>query len=341
MSARYAKSEARLTTREAAVHETDVRTRHEGLARMHNLLGRVEQLAAKPDVSLKAANRALRDVRAALSAIPLLPTKADHEDVAKRLKAVVETLTPKVSELREADEWQKWANLTIQEQLCVRMEALNAIDDPEAIAREVRELQQHWRAAADVPRDKADALWRRFKSAHDVVWTRCETHFAAQAQVRAENLAKKIALCEQAESMAESTAWIQTADAIKNLQAEWKAIGPVSRGREKAIWDRFRTACDRFFTRRHDDLVQRKGVWAENLAKKTRSVRAPRRSPSPPSGTVRRPKSSASSLNGKPSVQSRKAARKPSGSDSGRRAIDFRAVRTATRSGARRTCGRA
>ncbi len=268
VAARYADGESRLAAREAAAHEAEVRARREGLARMHNLLGRVEQLAAKPDVSLKAADRALRDIRAALSAIPPLPNKADHDDVLTRLKAMVETLTPKVNELRETDEWQKWANVTIQEQLCAKMEALNALEDPEAIAREVRELQQQWRAAADVPRDKADTLWRRFKSAHDVVWTRCETHFAEQAQVRAENLAKKILLCEQAESMAESTAWIQTADAIKKLQAEWKTIGPVSRGREKAIWDRFRTACDRFFTRRHDDLVQRKGIWAENLAKK-------------------------------------------------------------------------
>jgi len=268
ITARYASAETRLAAREAAAHEADLRARREGLARMHNLLGRVEQLAAKPDVSLKAADRALRDVRAALSAIPPLPNKADHDDVLTRLKAMIDALTPKVNELREVDEWQKWANVTIQEQLCAKMEALSALEDPEAIAREVRELQQHWRAAADVPRDKADALWRRFKAAHDVVWTRCETHFAEQAQVRAENLAKKIALCEQAESMAESTAWIQTADTIKKLQADWKTIGPVSRGREKAIWDRFRTACDRFFTRRHDDLVQRKGIWAENLAKK-------------------------------------------------------------------------
>jgi hypothetical protein len=42
----------------------------------------------------------------------------------------------------------------------------------------------------------------------------------------------------------------------------------VSRGKEKAIWDRFRSACDRFFTRRHEDLAHRKVVWAENLAKK-------------------------------------------------------------------------
>ena len=120
----------------------------------------------------------------------------------------------------------------------------------------------------DVPRAQSESLWRRFKTAHDRVWPRCEAHFAAQAQVRAENLAKKIALCERAEALAESTNWIQTADEIKKLQAEWKTIGPVTRGQEKAIWERFRAACDRFFTRRHADLAERKTVWAENLAKK-------------------------------------------------------------------------
>jgi hypothetical protein len=268
VAARFAEADARFTARDTEALEADARGRREGLARMHNLLGRVEQLSARPDMSLKAADRALRDVRAALSAVPQLPSKADYDDVMGRLKAVQAVLTPKVTELREADEWQKWANVTIQEQLCAKMEALGALEDAEVIAREVRELQQQWRQAADVPRDKADGLWRRFKAAHDALWARCESHFAAEAQARAENLAKKVALCEQAEVLSESTDWLHTADAIKKLQSDWKEIGPVSRGREKAIWDRFRTACDRFFTRRHDDLAQRKTVWSENLAKK-------------------------------------------------------------------------
>lgn len=265
---RFTEADATITAREAAAQDADVRTRREGLARMHNLLGRAEQLSAKPDITLKAADRVLRDVRAALAGIPPMPSRADYDDVHSRLKAVQDALAPKVHELREADEWQKWANVTIQEQLCVKMEALGAVDDVEAIAREVRELQQQWRAAADVPRDKADALWRRFKLAHDTAWAKCEAHFAVEARTRAENLSKKIALCEQAEALKDSMSWVQTAEAIKRLQGEWKDIGPVSRGREKAIWDRFRTACDAFFTRRNADLAQRKGVWAENLAKK-------------------------------------------------------------------------
>jgi hypothetical protein len=175
---------------------------------------------------------------------------------------------PRVQELRESNEWQQWANVTVQEQLCARMEALASVEDPERIATEVKTLQQEWRKAANVPLAKADALWRRFKTAHDVVWPRCEAHFRDQAELRADHLARKLALCENAEALAGSSNWIQAADEIKRLQAEWKTIGAVARSQEKAVWERFHTACNKFFTRRHDDLVQRKAVWAENLAKK-------------------------------------------------------------------------
>ena len=33
-------------------------------------------------------------------------------------------------------------------------------------------------------------------------------------------------------------------------------------------WERFRAACDRFFTRRNADLAERKETWAANLAAK-------------------------------------------------------------------------
>jgi hypothetical protein len=65
-----------------------------------------------------------------------------------------------------------------------------------------------------------------------------------------------------------SSDWVKTASAIQALQAEWKTVGPVSRGSEKAVWERFRAACDAFFTRRHEDLKKRKDEWSSNLARK-------------------------------------------------------------------------
>jgi hypothetical protein len=254
--------------RRRQAEEAEARTRREGLSRMNQLIGRVEALMGKEDLSLKAADRALRDVREALADVPPLPSRKEYEEVVRRLKTAQGALTPKVQDLREVSEWQRWANVGIQEQLCEKMEALRSEADPEAIARRIHDLQQQWRLAADVPRPQGEALWRRFKTAHDELWVRCEAHFAAQAEQRAENLTKKLALCERVEALTDSSNWIQTAEEIKGLQAQWKAIGPVTRGQEKAIWERFRAACDRFFTRRQDDLVKRKAMWAENFGRK-------------------------------------------------------------------------
>jgi hypothetical protein len=158
----------------------------------------------------------------------------------------------------------------VQEELCTKMEALVPLADadPDKAANEMRTLQERWKPVAAAPRSQAEALWTRFKTAQEQVYEKCKDFFAQQAAERVENLKTKEALCARAESMADSTDWVKTAEAMKGLQAEWKSIGPVTRGNEKAVWERFRAACDTFFTRRQDDLKQRKQDWSENLKRK-------------------------------------------------------------------------
>ena len=268
IAGRYRSVAGRLAARESEAREQQARVRRDALARLDRLLGRVEPLLVNADLTIQAGERALGEVRAALAELPMLPSKAEHDDITRRLKNAQSVLTPRLQELRDLAGWQRWANVGIQQQLCEQMEALRQVEDPEKVAHQVHELQQQWRQAADVAPPQREALWRRFKAAHDEVWARVEAHVAAQAQAREANLASKVALCERAEALADSTDWVRTADQVKQLQAEWKTVGPVVRGREKVIWDRFRVACDRFFTRRQTDLVERKKTWAENLAKK-------------------------------------------------------------------------
>nr|MBA3270775.1 DUF349 domain-containing protein [Acidobacteriota bacterium] len=140
--------------------------------------------------------------------------------------------------------------------------------DAEKSATEMRALQEKWKSVAAAPRSQAETLWTRFKTAQDQVYDKCKDFFAQQAAERQENLNKKEALIARAEALTDSTDWVRTADAIKELQAEWKTIGPVTRGHEKSVWERFRAACDRFFTRRQEDLKERKHEWSDNLTKK-------------------------------------------------------------------------
>jgi hypothetical protein len=265
---RWTRAEERWTARETADREARQRDREGALASAIRAAEALERLATIPEATLKTMDRSLREARHAQEHLEGLPASPERDAARERLEKAQADIAPRAQELRHADEWQRWANAGVQEQLIARMEALVAVEDPSAAARQMRELQMEWKKVASGPREQGQALWHRFKAAQDVVRSRTDAWFNEQAQHRTEHLQRKLALCEKAETLADSTDWITTADAIKALQAEWKTIGPGPRREEQAAWERFRSACDRFFTRRHADLVERKQAWAQNLARK-------------------------------------------------------------------------
>jgi hypothetical protein len=118
-----------------------------------------------------------------------------------------------------------------------------------ATAETLKQLQTQWAAAGPAPRDQVTELARRFRTACDTFFTRRKTDLASLKQSWSENAAKKEALCVQAEVLAESVDWQVALTAIKQLQADWKAVGPVRRNRAEVLWKRFRAACDKFFER--------------------------------------------------------------------------------------------
>lgn len=270
LSVRVDAATAAFDLREDEVRAGRQKQQEENLQRLQAAVQALEARAAAESLSLKDADAIIKDVKLAVGTMGPLPTPQDREDLSVRLQAVRAAVQPRLEELRNAEEWKRWANVQVQEDLCTRMEALIAIADgePEKAATEMRALQDKWKPVAAAPRSQGEALWNRFKSAQGAVYEKCKDFFAQQAAERQEALKTKEALCEKAEALAESTDWARTADAMKALQAEWKAVGPVTRGREKAVWERFRKACDTFFTRRQADLKQRKQDWGTNLSRK-------------------------------------------------------------------------
>jgi hypothetical protein len=270
LRARYDAAAKTLEGYEQTFRDAKGQQQVDNLNRLQALVQKFEQRAAAEGLTLKQTDQLIKDVKLAIGTMGPLPTKQDREDLMVRLQAVRTALTPRIQELREAEEWKRWANVQVQEELCARMEALIPVADadPEKASNEMRTLQERWKPVAAAPRSQAEALWTRFKTAQEQVYEKCKDFFAQQAAERSENLKKKEALCLRAESMADSTDWVKTAEAMKGLQAEWKTLGPVTRGNEKAVWERFRAACDKFFTRRQEDLKQRKQDWSENLKRK-------------------------------------------------------------------------
>jgi hypothetical protein len=270
LTSRYDIAAQAIDVKEQTLREAKTGEQHKNLQRLQALVADLEARAAAESLTLKAADGLMKEVKLAIGTMGPLPTKQDRDDLTVRLQAARTSMAPRIQEMREAEEWKRWANVQVQEELCTKMEALIVVaeTDPEKAANEMRQLQEKWKPVAAAPRSQATALWTRFKTAQDAVYEKCKDFFAQQNADRAENLKKKTALAERAEALQDSSDWVKTADAIKQLQAEWKEIGPVTRGHERASWERFRAACDRFFTRRQEDLKQRKHDWTENLRKK-------------------------------------------------------------------------
>jgi len=267
-AARVKRIETQIDERESALREARTRQQHENLVRLQHLSEQLEKIAQSERLTLRDAERVLREARAALDAPGPLPSRQDQQLMVARLKSVQSLVFPRVQDLREADEWERWANAGVQESLIRRLEALREEADPTNVARQLRQIHDEWHKVRTVPREKGRDLWQRYRTIESEIRDRCESFFEHVATERGENLKAKEALCEQVEGLAESTDWIRTAETIKGLQAQWKTLGPVTPGHEKAIWERFRAACDRFFTRRKQDLTERKTVWTASLQKK-------------------------------------------------------------------------
>jgi hypothetical protein len=190
--------------------------------------------------------------------------------------------------LKAGSEAERSANLAKKEALCVRIEALlstlapageGAAAEPvaekpgrvdwKAVSEGLKALQAEWKAVGLVPsREQGEALWQRFKAAADKIHAEQKQHYAELDSERAENAKKKEALCIRAESFRYSTDWKPTGEAIKGLQAEWKALGPAPKDQNEALWQRFRAACDAFFERRQAAFAEQDQERSGNAKKK-------------------------------------------------------------------------
>jgi len=248
------------------------------------MVDRAKRASDAETITLREGDRLMRDLGAAIdegskAASAKTATKSkDLEDTIARLRELQGAIAPRVRELREMDEWRRFANAQQQERLIAMATAIVAslkseeeagkTSDLAGTARALKELHAKWQEVADAPRQSAQRLWDRFRTETDFIRSRCESFFVKQREELATNLTKKTAIVEEAEALAQSADWAKATVRFQELQNEWRALGGVPRSDARDLAQRFRAACNAFFSRRRDDLTARKKVWTDNLSKK-------------------------------------------------------------------------
>jgi hypothetical protein len=232
-----------------------------------HLIERIEALRASNDVPRIAKEiRAIHEEWKKAGAA----TADQADELWTRYKSVRDELKARCDEFFKRQAGERKENLKKKEELCEQVEALKDSQDWNATADAIKVLQQQWKKLGPVPRASSDAIWGRFRAACDHFFDRRKQVLDRARSERDENLAKKIALCERAESLRESTSWQETVEELKKLQSQWREIGAVPRKISDEVWNRFRAACDHFFERykRRDevDLQERKKRRGELVA---------------------------------------------------------------------------
>ena len=139
--------------------------------------------------------------------------------------------------------------------------------------RELQKLHEQWKEFGPVAKEYRDSIWDRFKAATAVINKKYQAYFEGQKEKQQENLAEKTKLCEQVEAIAEkevksSNEWNALSTEIEDIQKKWRTIGFATRKENQKIYDRFRAACDKFFSRKREYYTQFKDSMNENMEKK-------------------------------------------------------------------------
>lgn len=132
----------------------------------------------------------------------------------------------------------------------------------------LRAILDEWKTIKGVDRKTDDQLWKRFSKARDTFNRRRGSHFADLDRQRASAKDRKQELVDEAERLAESDDWGPTAGRYKALMAEWKAAGRAPKDADDQLWQQFRAAQDKFFSRRAAVFNERDAELTDNARKK-------------------------------------------------------------------------
>ena len=173
-------------------------------------------------------------------------------------------------ELRDLD-FRK--NLEAKTEFCEQAEALAESEDVVGAFKELQKLHEQWKEFGPVAKEFRDSIWERFRAATAVINKKYQAHFEGLKEQHAANLEAKTALCEKVEAIAaqeitSSNQWNALSKEIEGIQAEWRKIGFATRKDNQKVYDRFRAACDQFFSRKREYYNEFKDSMNDNMAKK-------------------------------------------------------------------------
>lgn len=239
------------------------------------LCEKAEELLVEPSI-IKAFNT-LQKYHEQWREIGPVPLE-QKDDIWERFKAATSKINKKHQEFFENRKLEQKKNLEAKTALCEKVEEVNQMEitnhkEWDEKSKELIELQKVWRTIGFAPRKDNNKIYERFRTECDKFFDAKREFYSKNKELQQNNLQLKLELCNEAESMKDSTDWKKTTHDFINIQKKWKEIGPVPRKHSDAVWKRFRAACDFFFDKKSEHFSSIDSEQVDNLKLKDELIK--------------------------------------------------------------------
>lgn len=249
--------------------------KQENLKKKESIIDRIKAMATTPEEANKNFQE-FKLLQQEWKTIKPVPAEKVNE-LWRNYQLYVEQFYDLLNLNREAREYDFKKNLEKKTQLCEAAEKLADEQDVISAFHQLQDLHQEYRETGPVEKELREQIWQRFKAASTVINKRHQQHFEEIRAEEEENLVKKTALCEKVEDIVRQERkntgdWDSQSKEIIALQQEWKTIGFTPQKMNTKIFERFRAACDEFFTKKGEYFKELKEKYAENAKRKQELV---------------------------------------------------------------------
>ena len=200
------------------------------------------------------------------------PKSSEEHELMERFDAAAEKAFEPCSEQFQQERDMRAKNLEARRRICDQLEEYaDSVDwdspDLRSLAQILRAARQEWREAGPVERSQSRQVGKRWYTVTKRMQNRLNDEYRASEE-------KKRAIIEEARAAYEDQALDndELVDRIKQLQADWKQIGPARRNAEQRLWIEFREICDQVFEDRSNRYYQRKAEVDDEVARAHRRV---------------------------------------------------------------------
>ncbi|WP_299761062.1 DUF349 domain-containing protein [uncultured Pontibacter sp.] len=256
-----------LSKAEEEINETIQQNREKNLSIKISLINEAE--AHSESIDWKEATEKLKDLRTAW--IKTGPVEKELTDeIEERFRNAVENFFERKKNFFEDKKRMQNRAYERYRDLINQSYHLANSDEWEETTAKLKQLQNEWKeVGGNLPRKTMTNLWNNFRKAHNHFFERLKRKIqreknASREQFYEQNFERKQELAVEAEQLLQDLSLNDAVKRAKELQAEWKKVGPVRPEVSDAIWERFIKACDRVFEMSSLEHYIRKRQQASN-----------------------------------------------------------------------------